>query len=110
MFFGIGGALSFVPTILLAYDMTSIAWQIAVISMLTNVGLVISLSALDALYRASKTSAPATMLTFASLAVGAALGLMPGGSIGQFWYFIAAPALVAVLAGVMAGSGKKQAH
>lgn len=107
MFFAVGAAISFLPTILLAWDMNSLAWQISIGAMITNAGMVIGLALLDGLYQASKNFPPATMLTFASLALGAAAGLILGGIATDYWYLIAAPAFLAILSGIISGSAKK---
>lgn len=107
VFFATGGVISFAPTILLAGDRDSLFWQISIGSFLTNAALVVLLASLEGLYRASKTSAPATLLAFTGLAVGATAGLLAGGALTDFWYLIAVPAFLASIAGVMAGTGKR---
>ena len=106
IFFAVGAAISFLPSILLAWDMNSLAWQISIGAMITNAGMVIGLALLDGLYQASKSFPPATMLTFASLSVGAAVGLVLGGIAVDYWYLIAAPAVLAILSGIISGSKK----
>lgn len=107
MFFGMGAIISFLPTILLAWDMESILWQVSIASLLTNAGLVALLALLDGLYQASKNYAPATMLTFAGLSTGATVGLFLGGVVADFWYLVAVPTALTVLSGIISGSAKK---
>ena len=104
IFFAAGASLLFLPTILLAWDMNSTLWQISIAAFMANVAGVITLSLLDALFQASKTFAPATMLTFASLSFGVAVGLNLGGVLVDFWYLAAIPAGLALLAGIISGS------
>ena len=109
MFFCMGAIISFLPTILLAWDMESILWQISIASFLANAGTVILLAILDGLYQSSKNFAPATILTFSGLATGSAIGLFIGGVFVDFWYFAAVPAALAILSGIISGSGEKTA-
>lgn len=55
MFFGMGAIISFLPTILLAWDMESILWQVSIASLLTNAGLVVLLAFLMVYTRQVKT-------------------------------------------------------
>lgn len=109
MFFAVGAAISFLPTILLAFDMDSLAWQISIGAMLTNAGIVIVLALFDGLYQASKNYGPATMLTFAGLTVGLFAGLLFGNVLAESWYYLLAPGIPLIIASVMSGINKQPA-
>ena len=109
VFFAAGAAIFFLPTILLAWDLDSALWQISIAALMANVIGVITLSVLDVLFQASKNFAPATMLTFASLSLGAAVGLYLGGVVVDFWYLVAIPAGLALLSGIISGSTNNSA-
>ena len=106
VFFAAGTAISFLPTILLAWDMSSLYWQISIGAMVTNAGIVILLALLDALYQASKNFGPATMLTFSGLTIGLFAGLVFGDVLGELWYYLLVPGVLLLVSSIMAGMGK----
>jgi hypothetical protein len=109
MFFAVGAAISFLPTILLAWDMDSLAWQISIGAMLTNAGIVILLALLEGLYQSSKNYGPATMLTFFGLTAGLFAGLFFADAINELWYYLLIPGIPLLISSVMSGLQKEQA-
>ena len=107
MFFAAGAAISFLPTILLAGDMSSILWQLSMGSVLANVGMVIMLTLLEVLYQASSNFAPATLLTFSAPTLGLFAGLMFGDALDEFWPYLLAPGSLLVISFLMAGFRKQ---